>query len=51
MTNVLQGNQANEVDEVIKDLKKNKGCHGYVIMNNDGRRAQGDLFPHVQQAS
>ncbi|KAJ8601327.1 hypothetical protein CTAYLR_007235 [Chrysophaeum taylorii] len=32
----MSGNQANEVDEVIKELKKNKGFHGFVIMNNDG---------------
>mmetsp|Transcript_7874 Transcript_7874/g.11960 ORF Transcript_7874/g.11960 Transcript_7874/m.11960 type:complete len:122 (-) Transcript_7874:83-448(-) len=33
----MSGNKGeNEVDEVIKELKKNKGCHGYVIMNNDG---------------
>lgn len=26
----------NEVDEVIRELKKNKGFNGFVIMNNDG---------------
>ena len=33
----------NEVDEVIRELKKNKGFSGFVIMNNDGgfARASG----------
>ncbi|KAJ1463316.1 hypothetical protein M885DRAFT_504972 [Pelagophyceae sp. CCMP2097] len=32
----MSGNQPNEVDEVIKELKKNTGFNAYVIMNNDG---------------
>ncbi|KAG5192827.1 hypothetical protein JKP88DRAFT_256844 [Tribonema minus] len=29
-------NQPNEVEEVIKELKKNPGFSAYVVMNNDG---------------
>lgn len=31
-----QSQQANEVEEVIKELKTNPGFSSYVIMNNDG---------------
>jgi dynein light chain roadblock-type len=33
---VCKQQQPNEVEEVIKELKKNPGFSAYVIMNNDG---------------
>lgn len=33
---VKQSQQPNEVEEVIKDLKKNPGFSAYMVMNNDG---------------
>ena len=32
----MASNQANEVEEMIKDLKKNPGFKNYIILNNDG---------------
>lgn len=34
---LMQSQQVNEVEEVIKDLKTNPGFSAYVIMNNDGK--------------
>lgn len=37
----MQGNQGNEVDDVIRDIKRIPGFHAYAILNNDGTRLFG----------
>ncbi|GMI43425.1 hypothetical protein TrCOL_g9697 [Triparma columacea] len=32
----MQSNQVNEVEEMVKELKKNIGFKAYIILNNDG---------------
>lgn len=32
----MANNQANQVDEILKDLQNSPGCKAYIILNSDG---------------
>ena len=50
-THTMAHNQVNEIDELLKDLKKTPGFKAYLILNSDGIVIRWDQADNVAEGS